>query len=278
MKQPTILDTPENWSLASTGYAEKVAPYLMEPFADEFVQQLDVDNTFNVLEVASGSGALTLTLAREVNSLLATDFSPGMLDLLKSKVQAAGVSNVTFALMDGQDLKLETDSMDGAACSFGLMLFPDRHLGFSELNRVVKPGGKVLVSTWTKPDQFELFGLFMNAIQNAFPDMPKPDVPPPVLSLADTNQFQAEMEDAGFRDVRVYQTTRQLSIDNFDQLWRMLTIGAPPVKKLIEQVGESGMDRIQVEMAKLVQAKFGNGTITLNNTANVGVGTASDEL
>lgn len=274
MSDQNILDTPENWNLASKGYAEKVAPQIMEPFAEEFVQHLEVDNTSNVLEVAAGSGALTLTLAKAANSLLATDFSPGMLEILKLRVQDAGQSNVTFALMDGQALQLEENRMDAAACSFGLMLFPDRHKAFSELNRVVKPGGKALVTTWTMPDQFEALGMFMSSIQQAFPDMPKPDAPPPVLSLADPDKFRSEMESAGFREVEIHQATRQATLDNFDQLWSMLTIGAPPIRKLIEQVGSTGMDRIKLEMAKLSESKFGKGPVTLNNTANVGVGIA----
>lgn len=274
MSQQSSLDTPENWNLASKGYAEKVAPYFMEPYAEEFVQYMEVDNTSDVLEIATGSGALALSLAKEVKSLLATDFSPGMLDILKIRVHEAGLTNVTFALMDGQEIKLENNSMDGAACSFGLMLFPDRHKGFSELNRVVKPGGKVLVSTWTNPDQFEALGIFMSSIQQAFPDMPKPDTPPPVLSLADPVKFKSEMENAGFREVEIHQTTRQTILDNFEQMWSMLTIGAPPIRKLIEQVGSTGLDRIKLEMAKLTESKFGNGPITLNNTANVGVGIA----
>ena len=50
-------DTPESWGIASRGYAEKVAPYLMEGFSDYFVGRLDPGSNDVALEVGAGSGA-----------------------------------------------------------------------------------------------------------------------------------------------------------------------------------------------------------------------------
>ena len=102
--------TPESWSAASAGYAEKVAPSLMESFAEEFVDRLDVDVSTEALEIGAGSGALTETLARRVKSLLATDFAPGMIDVLRARMEAAGATNVRCEVMDGQALELEDAS------------------------------------------------------------------------------------------------------------------------------------------------------------------------
>ncbi|GJM29839.1 MAG: hypothetical protein DHS20C17_24740 [Cyclobacteriaceae bacterium] len=274
MTQPPIVDTPQNWDAASAGYAEKVAPLMMESFADEFVMRLEVDSTMDVLEVASGSGALSITLSKKVKSLLATDFSPKMQELLASRVREAGLTNVSFAIMDGQALDLKDNCVDRAACSFGLMLFPDRYAGFSELNRVVRPGGKVLVSGWAGPEKFEALGLFLKALQQAFPEAPKPTAPPPVFSLANLDSFKSEMETAGFQNVTTDYITRSVTIDSFEKLWAMLTIGAPPVKKLIEKFGDSGLDKIRIALSEIVDTKFGSGPITLVNTATVGVAIA----
>jgi len=275
MSTQLIMDTPENWDAASKGYAEKIAPHLMEGFSAEFVKLLEVDKSTDVLEVAAGSGALTMTLGQAARSVLATDFSPGMLQILEARVQHAGLNNVTLAQMDGQALDLEDNRFDRAASSFGLMLFPDRHKGFKELNRVVRHGGKVLVSAWATPDKFEALGLFMTAVQKTYPNMPKPDAPPPVLSLSDLTKFKAEMEAAGFRKVRVDFISRELTLENLARMWSMLTVGAPPIKKLTEQVGQAGLEKIRDSLAEIVESRFGNGPIVLNNTATVAVGTAS---
>ena len=237
-----IIDTPENWDVASQGYAEKIAPKMMETFAEEFVERLDVNGNTEALEVAAGSGALTDTLAKNVKSLLATDFSPKMIELVELKINNAGLTNVSFGLMDGQALEIDDNTMNRAACSFGLMLFPDRHKGFRELHRVVRPGGKVMVSGWADPDRFESFGLFMGAIQRAFPDFPKPASPPPIFSLADLDSFKKQMEAAGFQNVHVEFIERDLTVNNFEEIWAMLTVEAPPVKLLFGKVGAEGKD------------------------------------
>ena len=137
-------DTPEAWSAASRGYAENVAPHLMESFAAEFVDRLDANDSHEALEVAAGSGALTRTLAGRVRSLLATDFAPSMIEVLRERMGEAGVTNVSYAVMDGQALELEDDRFDRAASSFAMMLFPNRAAGFSEMRRVLRPGGQLV--------------------------------------------------------------------------------------------------------------------------------------
>lgn len=266
------IDTPENWDSASQGYSEKIAPFLMESFADEFIELLEVDRTTEALEVASGSGALTLSFAKKVKSLLATDFSPQMIEIVKGKLRNTGMENVSCKIMDGMALELEDNSVDRAACSFGLMLFPDRNRGFSELARVLKPGGRAMVSAWAGPDKFEALGIFLSAINQAFPDMPKPDAPPPVFSLANPEKFHIEMEAAGFKDVEVKFVSRDMVVESFEILWGMLTLGAPPVRLLFESVGEGGKGAIKESLQEIILNRFGEGPIQITNTATVGVG------
>lgn len=274
-KTPQSPDTPESWGAASRGYAEKVAPPLMRPFADELLARLDIKQDSTVLEVGAGSGVLTEVLFPGVESVLATDFSPGMIRVLRERLTALGAKNVRCDVMDGQALALADSTFDAAACSFALMLFPDRHRGFAELCRVVRPNGRVAISGWAGPDKFEAFGLFLAAVRAAFPEMPPPPSPPPVFSLADPTEFAAEMTSAGFLDVEVDYVARDLEITDFETLWIMLTAGAPPVQVLIDRIGPSGKDRLRDKLYEIVEARFGGGPITITNVATLGSGSAS---
>lgn len=273
--QSQLTDTPENWDAASAGYAEKVAPYLMESFAQDHIDRLDVNGKSETLEVAAGSGALTGLLAQNVRCLLATDFSPGMIEQLKKKITGAGLRNVEFDVMDGQALDVYDASFDRAACSFALMLFPDRHKGFRELNRILRPGGRAVVSGWAGPERFQAFGLFMEAIGIALPDLPKPSAPPPVLSLADPASFKSQMETGGFKKVEVEFVEKELVLNDFKSMWDMLTVGAPPIQKIFDQVGADGKDRIHDALANIIDRRFGNGPISITNTATFGRGLAA---
>ena len=58
--------------------------------------------------------------------------------------------------MDGQALELEDDTFDLAGSQFGVMLFPDLETGLSELVRVTKPGGQVVLITMGPPAKIEV--------------------------------------------------------------------------------------------------------------------------
>jgi len=267
--------TPERWSAASRGYASQIAAVMMDPFARALADRLGVGAEDSVVEVGAGTGALTRVLASRVRSVHATDFSPGMLDVLREQLAAAGTTNVQVSVMDGQNLDLADSSFDAGACSFALMLFPDRVKGFSELCRVVRPGGRVAVSGWTGPDRFEAFGLFVAAVQRGLPDLPPPPSPPAIFSLADTGRFKAEMETAGLRDVEVELVAEDIEISGADQGWSMLSAGAPPVQALFDRVGPEGQKRVRDAFLAIVDERFGSGPFTLTNVATLGHGVAS---
>lgn len=263
--------TPESWGAASRGYAE-FAPLMMGCYAEEIVERLDVQANAKVLEVAAGTGALTEALARRAGSVLATDFAPAMIDVLEERMEAAGITNVTYAVMDGQALQLEDGAFDRAACCFGMILFPDRVKGFSELRRVVRPGGRAAVTGWGGLERLEGHSIFLEGMRTAFPDLPPPAGPPALLSLADPEKFEAEMRAGGFEDVEVSLVERTLEVPDFDEWWRMMTVGAPPVKVMFERIGEAGKGRLRDTLAGILEDRFGAGPIRLNNTATLGVG------
>ena len=174
--------------------------------------------------------------------------------------------------MDGQALDIADNAFDFAACNFALMLFPDRHKGFSEMNRVVKPGGRAMVSGWSGPDRFEMFRIFLQAMNMAFPNVPPPPTPPPVFSLADPVKFKSEMEEAGFRNVTVEHVSRVMTVPDFKSVWQMTSSGAPPVKMLFDMLGPEGPAKIRESLYTLLSEKNGDGPFTFTNTATVGYG------
>jgi SAM-dependent methyltransferase len=272
---PPPAHTPESWGAASRGYSEKVAPFVMRPFAEAHVERLEVDAESEALEVGAGSGALTEVLCSRVKSLLATDYAPEMIEILKERLRASGTTNVQCEVMDGQALQLEDDRFDAAASSFALMLFADRARGFSELNRVVRPGGRVVVSGWTGPDRFGSFEIFLAAMEAALPDLPPPPAPPAVFSLADPDDFRSQMEAGGLRDVEVEYVSRELEVGTVDEFWRMLTAGAPPVQVLFDHIGPEGRERLEDALRSIVTDRYGSGPIVVTNVATLGSGRAS---
>jgi ubiquinone/menaquinone biosynthesis C-methylase UbiE len=226
------------------------------------------------LEVAAGSGALTGALSRRAGSVLATDFSPEMVRLLRHRGRTEGWENVACAVMDGQALDVDDDRFDFVACTFALMLFPDRARGLSEFRRVLRPGGRVMVSGWATPERFEFFDVFLRAIKLTFPHLVQSGGPSPAFSLADLDDFRGQMQSAGFAGVEVGTVTRELSLSRTEDVWDILAVGTPTVQQIFDKIGADGKARLREALIGIVEREFGPSPFLFRNTATVGYGVA----
>jgi demethylmenaquinone methyltransferase/2-methoxy-6-polyprenyl-1,4-benzoquinol methylase len=107
-----------------------------------------------VLDVATGTGDLALELARRVapgGKVVGSDFSEGMLARARLKAQADARLDLRFEQGDALELPYADDSFDAATVGFGARTFSDLARGLSEMARVVRPGGRVVVLEITTP-------------------------------------------------------------------------------------------------------------------------------
>lgn len=100
------------------------------------------------LEVAAGTGIVTVTLARRAREVVATDLSEGMLAELRRKVEALGLSNVRCERADLSALPYASGEFDLVVAANVLHLVPDLGAALAELVRVLRPGGLLAVPTF----------------------------------------------------------------------------------------------------------------------------------
>jgi demethylmenaquinone methyltransferase/2-methoxy-6-polyprenyl-1,4-benzoquinol methylase len=116
-----------------------------------------------VLDVASGTGDLALELAGRVGSageVVASDFSERMLELARAKTAQRGLRQVRFEVANALSLPYGDDEFDAATVGFGARNFADLPRGLSEMARVVRPGGSVVVLEITTPSRPPLSWFF----------------------------------------------------------------------------------------------------------------------
>jgi len=144
----TNKNTPEEirtaWDEIAAGYDEFVTPTHMW-LANEALRLAGLRPGMRLLDVAPGSSALSIPAARLGAQVLAADLSPNMVERLKARARKEGLSNLETRVMDGHALELEANTFDISGSQFGVMLFPDLPRGLSELARVTKPVGRVLM-------------------------------------------------------------------------------------------------------------------------------------
>ncbi len=112
----------------------------------------DVCGGEQVLDVAAGNGNATLAAARRFAAVTSTDYVPALLDKGRARAQAEGL-DVTFQVADAEALPFEDDQFDCVLSTFGVMFAPDHAKSAAEMLRVLRPGGRIGVASWT-PDGF----------------------------------------------------------------------------------------------------------------------------
>ena len=105
-----------------------------------------IESDDKVLECACGTGAISTYIAAKCKSLIATDFSDGMLKQASKKCRK--YQNVTFQKADITKMDFADMSFDKVVAGNVIHLLPEPEKALNELERVVKSGGKIIIPTY----------------------------------------------------------------------------------------------------------------------------------
>lgn len=146
----------------------------------------------NVLECACGTGLLTEVIAPRCEHLTATDFAPGMLE--RAKKNCAAYGNITFEPADITALNYPDNSFDAVVAGNVIHLLDEPMKAIHELDRVCKPGGKLIIPTYMNRDKTGKTSGFASAVGKAGADFKRQ------FTVESYRQF---FLDAGYGDVTV---------------------------------------------------------------------------
>ncbi len=109
-----------------------------------------------ILDLATGTGDFALEALRlNPTEIVGMDISEGMLNVGREKMKKKGVDNiVSMRLGDSEDLPFEDNYFDALTVGFGVRNYENLEKGLSEMLRVVRPGGKIIILEFSKPKKF----------------------------------------------------------------------------------------------------------------------------
>jgi len=115
-----------------------------------------------VIDIATGTGDFALaSLKLNPDEVIGVDISSGMLEMGSKKMKKKGVDKtIKLILGDSENLPFEDDYFDALTVGFGVRNFENLEKGLSEMLRVIRPGGKVVILEFSKPKKFPVKQVF----------------------------------------------------------------------------------------------------------------------
>lgn len=130
----------------------------------KLVEMAKLQGNETALDLACGTGDITFALASHLTSGRAAglDITQGMLDIAESKRREARAINVSFHRGDIMSLPFAAETFDCVTGGYALRNVPDIAVALTEINRVLKPGGRLLSLDFGHPNNKPYRWLYLN--------------------------------------------------------------------------------------------------------------------
>ncbi|HVU10581.1 MAG TPA: class I SAM-dependent methyltransferase, partial [Phototrophicaceae bacterium] len=192
-------------------------------FGSLLIERLNIPSGAQVLDIASGRGALLLPAAEKAGSggrVIGIDLAPEMAALTQAEIERRGLTQASMLLMDADDPVFERDAFDFITCGYALH-FLDYERLLPKLRDLLKPGGVFAASIPNQPGEDTARWMWLFDLTKAvFP----PDFQPPAAWIAPrrlrTPQLaEAALTEAGFARVWTELHTATLYFRDADDWW-----------------------------------------------------------
>lgn len=200
---------------AAEVYDEFFLPALFQEWPDRVLEAAHIEPGQTILDVACGTGVLTLAAAEKVSPnglVVGLDVNEGMLAVARRK--APGLD---WRHGRAEALPFPEDSFDGVVSQFGLMFFDDHRAAVREMVRVLRPGGRLAVAVWDSLGNTPGYASVTALLHRLFGDRVAEALRAPYI-LGDTQALRSLFSEASLDEVSVKTypgTARFPSIDSW---------------------------------------------------------------
>jgi len=180
---------------------------------NKLVQTIDLSGNEKILDVASGTGDVALTISQHYPSVQihCIDFSSNMLRLANDKIRDTHRSTIYTACADAFDLPYPSDYFHAATMAFGIRNVVNKQKLLHSLFHHLIPGGQLLILELTLPEIYVLQNLYLLYFKKLLPVIGRmvsknafayKYLPDSVISFPTSLEFSKMMHEAGFRGVK----------------------------------------------------------------------------
>ena len=234
----------------------------LAPVGEAMLAAIDVRAGELILDVASGTGepALSLAHANPEVTVVGVDAAPAMAAVAQDKVDAEGITNISFTAMPAESLDFPNESFDKVICRFGVMLFEDSLKGLQEMYRVLKPKGQLCIAVWSTPQTMTTLHWAHQVLKDRIPEAAQPPLLK-VTSLGAEGILDDLILQAGFSEYEIQERPFYYQFDSFEQYWDLIET-SDIMKMQFDALADSDRDAVRDEIAGLAKEYLGeNGLL-----------------
>lgn len=239
-------------------------------YGQRTVTRLNLKRSATVLDVCCGTGASALPAARAIGAdgtVIAVDLADKLLELGRAKANAAGLRNVQFRRADMTALDFPDGHFDAIVCVFGIFFVSDMEKQIAELWRMVRPGGKLAITTWGQDLFAPANEIWQTAVRRVRPDLhstinPWDRITTPVAVcklFADAGIGQVDVvPDEGYQVIRAPEDFWTIALGS-GLRWTVDQMGADAAdsvrRETLEILASKHVDRIRTDVIYAIASK-----------------------
>jgi len=211
------------WSLGGRDYQE-----VSRGIADSIehcVRRLDPRPGERILDLATGTGWTSRLVARRGAAVIGVDIAAGMLDAARAQAAAEGLA-IDYRLGDAEQLPFADGAFDAVVSTCGVMFASRPEAAAAELGRVVRPGGRIALTTWLSDGN--LFKMFQ--VMKAYMPPPPTPAPPSPFAWGRTERIRELL--GGAFDLKFEAGTSYYREPSAEAAWDTFSVGYGPTKAL----------------------------------------------
>jgi len=213
----------ESWNEMAQGWEARCQwmSQVAAPVSEWILAAADPQPGQTVLEVAGGPGDLGRRAGARVGDdgrVVSTDFAAEMVAAAR-RLGAGGPANVEYRALDAEAMDLEDDFADAVLCRWGYMLMADPAAALIETRRVLRAGGPLAFSVWTRPDRNPWVASPGRVlVERGHLEPPDPDSPG-MFTLAEPARIEGLLGAAGFAETTVEEIPFAMRYADADEFW-----------------------------------------------------------
>src|SRR5215469_4602465 len=192
-------------------------------FGRRTVEKLGICEGSRVLDVCCGTGSSAIPAAELVGTsgfVIGIDLAERLLALAREKARQRALQNIAFRAADMLELDYSAESFDVVLCVFGIFFVPDMSAAVRQLWRLVRPGGKLAITTWGRNVLEPANGLFWRSVRELRSELPIPSNPRD--SIADPKGLRQMLRDGGAKAVELIAENKWHPISSPEDWWTIV--------------------------------------------------------